>query len=202
MESLDCWQQLALIDVFWKMDGVMSGPQPHAVAISAPQQALLHALLRQSSCPQALALRVQIVLGAAAGQRNHALAATLGCTLPTIRKWRQRWIAAQAPLAVAEDDPRALRQTIATVLADAPRSGSPGVFSAEQLIQIVNLACTPPRDSGRPIDAWTPRELADEAKRRAIVTAISPTTVGRFLKGGRFTAASESVLAECQNESR
>lgn len=179
----------------------MPGPQPQEVTISAPQQALLEALLRQSSCPQALALRAQIVLGAASGQRNQPLAAALGCTVPTIRKWRQRWAVAHPQLAVAEANPRALRQTIASVLADAPRSGTPGIFTAEQIVQIVNLACTPPRDAGRPLDAWTPRELADEAEQRKIVTSISPTTVGRFLKRGRFAAASQPLLAERQDKS-
>jgi hypothetical protein len=37
------------------------------------------------------------------------------------------------------------------VLADAPRSGTPPTFTAEQIVQIVNLACTAPR-AGVP---WT-----------------------------------------------
>ena len=178
----------------------MSGPQPQAVSISAPQQVLLEALLRQSSCPQALALRIRIVLGAAAGHRNQPLADTLGCTLPTVRKWRRRWAEAEGELAAAELEQRLLRQTVAVVLADAPRSGTPDTFTAEQIIQIVNLACSPPRDAARPIDAWTPRELADEAKQRGIVLSISPTTVGRFLGRGRSSAASKSLLAQRKDQ--
>src|SRR5215207_7890284 len=48
----------------------MAGPQPQAITLSAPQQAVLERLLRQHSCPQALALRVRIVLGAATGRRS------------------------------------------------------------------------------------------------------------------------------------
>jgi hypothetical protein len=40
------------------------------------------------------------------------------------------------------------------------------------------------------VSSWTPRELADEAAGRGIVTKISPRTVERFLKGERFTAPS------------
>ena len=80
----------------------MTGPQPQVVTLSLPQQVLLEGLLRQSSCPQALALRVQIVLGAAGGQRNDALALALDCSLPTVRKWRARWAAAEAQLAAVE----------------------------------------------------------------------------------------------------
>ena len=44
------------------------------------------------------------------------------------------------------------------------------------------VACEPPEKSGRPIDHWTGRELADEVKKRQIVNDISPRSVGRFLK--------------------
>jgi putative transposase len=173
----------------------MSGPQPQRVSVSPAQQELLSSLLRQTSCPQAMVLRVRIVLGAAAGQRNETLAHALGCSLPTVRKWRQRWAAAQPALAAAEAHTPDLRALVATVLADAPRSGSPGHFSAEQIVEIINLACTPPPTANRPVNAWTPRELADEAVSRGIVAAISARSVGRFLKRGTAPAASQPLLA-------
>lgn len=174
----------------------MAGPQPHTVVtVSDLQRAALEALQRQASCPQALALRVRIILGAAAGQRTTPLAAALGCSGPTVRSWRARWAAAAAELAAAEAEPATLRQTIGQVLADAPRSGTPPTFTAEQIVQIVNLACTVPRRVGRPIDAWTPRELADEATRQGIVSSISPSAVERFLGRGRSATPSQPVLA-------
>src|SRR3712207_3220645 len=78
---------------------------------------------------------------------------------------------------------------------------SPDTFTAEQIVQIINLACTPPADAGRPVDAWTPRELADEAVKRQIVPTISPTSVGRFLKTGRSATASQPLLAHRQDQS-
>jgi putative transposase len=178
----------------------MADPQPQAITLSNPQQVLLHALLRQTSCPQALALRLRIVLGAAAGQRNDALAHALDCSLPTVRKWRRRWAEAEAQLAAVEPYPRDLRTLVATVLADAPRSGTPGSFTAEQIIQIVNLACTPPPQVDRPIEAWTPRELAQQVIKQGIVATISAGSVGRFLKRGRSPAASQSLLAERESQ--
>jgi putative transposase len=177
----------------------MAGPQPQAVTVSPPQQTLLDALLRQTSCSQALALRVRIVLGAATGQGNDALAQALDCSLPTVRKWR-RWAQADAQLAAVEHHPRDLRALVATVLADAPRSGAPGRFTAEQIVQIVNLACTPPPEVGRPIDAWTPRELAQEVVNQGIVARISARSVGRFLKRGQPPTASLSLLAERESQ--
>jgi transposase len=172
----------------------MAGPQPIPITLSPPQQAVLDRLLRQHSGPQALALRAQIIIGAAAGQRNDPLAQHLGCTPKTVRKWRRRWAAAAA-------DPRELRVTVAAVLADAPRSGTPDTFTAEQIVEIINLACTPPAAAGRPCAAWTPRELADEAGKRGIVARISPQSVARFVKSGRGAAASQPLLAQRQNQS-
>jgi len=172
------------------------------VIVSAAQRAVLDMLHRQTSCPQALALRIRIILGAADGQRNEPLARSLGCSRPTVRKWRERWAAADAHLACAERDPSNLRQTITTVLGDALRPGAPSTFTSEQIVQIVNLACIAPRAVGRPVDAWTPRELADEAEQQGIVTHISPTTVGRFLGRRPFATASQPLLAERQNQGR
>ena len=180
----------------------MSGPAPHAIIVPEPQLAVLERLLRQQSCPQALVRRAKIVLAAAAGQRNEPLARHLGCSPTTVRLWRARWAAAQAVLAAAETDPRQLAAVIATVLADAPRAGAPDTFTAEQIVQILNLACTPPPDVNRPVNAWTVRELADEAVKRQIVPAISPRSVGRFLKSGRSQTASLALLAERQDQNR
>lgn len=178
----------------------MAGPLPLALTVSPPQQAILDGLLRQHSCPQAVAFRTRIVLAAAAGQRNEPLARQLHCSPSTVRKWRARWVAAESRLAAAEADSADLQQAIAEVLADAPRSGAPDTFTAEQIVQIINLACTPPPDAGRPVAAWTPRELADQAVKQGIVPTISPRSVGRFLKAGRTQAPPESLLAHRQGQ--
>ena len=178
------------------------GPAPAPIAVSPAQQAMLTALLRRSSCPQALALRVQIILGAATGRRNEPLARQLGCTPKTARKWRARWAAAEAHLAVADADRPGLERAIAAALADAPRPGAPATFTAEQIVQIINLACLPPAQVQRPVTAWTPRELADEAVKQGIVASISPRSVERFLGRGRPPAAPEPLLAQRQGQSR
>ncbi len=183
--SLYTWVPTHRIGSFIESVKRMAGPQPQAVTLAPPQQLLVEALLRQHSCPQALALRLRIILGAAAGQPNQALAQALACRLPTVRKWRRRWAEAEAQLAAVERHPADLRALLASVLADAPRQGAPGSFTAEQIIQIINLACLAPPDCGRPIDAWTPRELAAEAIKQGIVSTISARSVGRFLKRSR-----------------
>jgi Homeodomain-like domain len=84
------------------------------------------------------------------------------------------------------------------VLDDHPRSGAPGTFSAEQVVQLVAIACEPPPASDRPTSHWTPRDLAEEAVNRGIVSSISPRSVGRFLGSGRPQAAPEPLLAHPQ----
>ncbi|MFL5806152.1 MAG: helix-turn-helix domain-containing protein [Roseiflexaceae bacterium] len=180
----------------------MTGPAPQAITVPPAQLAVLERLLRQQSCPQALVRRTKIVLAAANGQRNEPIAHHLGCSPTTVRLWRTRWAAARDLLTASETDPQHLAAAVATVLADAPRSGAPDTFTAEQIIHILNLACTPPPDSERPVNAWTPRELADEAVKRQIVSAISPRSVGRFLKSDRAATASLALLAERQDQNR
>ena len=68
------------------------------------------------------------------------------------------------------------------MLADAPRPGSPGRTTAEQVALIVALACEEPKLSGRPITRWTLDELRDEALPRKIVPTISRAQIGRDLQ--------------------
>ena len=124
----------------------MAGPQPRAITVSPPQHTVLEALAPPAFLPASPGLARAHCLGAAAGQRNEPLAAQLACSPLTVRKWRARWAAAEARLAAAEAEPAAsARRTVAATLADAPRSGAPDTFSAEQIVQIINLACTRPR---------------------------------------------------------
>jgi hypothetical protein len=145
-------------------------------------------------------LRVRIILRMAQAAGVEPLARELHCAADTVQKWRDRWAQAQAALAAAELDADQLTLIIASVLADAPRSGRPVSFSAEQVVQIVNLACSSPRSVDRPVDAWTPRELADEAERQGIVTSISASSVTRFLGSSRRAAPSLSLLAQRQDQ--
>jgi putative transposase len=176
----------------------MPGPAPQPVAVSARQRAVLERTVRRDTSPQRRVRRARIVLAAAGGANNEEIGRRVGVTEETARLWRGRWAAAGEALlaAEAEGDDRALEAVVVGVLADEPRSGAPARFAAEQLCQLMALACTPPAEAGRPVDRWTPRELADEAARRGIVARISPSTVGRFLGRGRPAAPPQPVLAD------
>ena len=177
----------------------MSGPQPPAVALPPRQREILERLVRRATSAQRLVGRAQIILAAADGLNNEQIGRQLGLKRDTARTWRDRWLAARLRLAVAEAegvDDRGLTRCILLELNDEPRVGAPATFSAEQICQIIALACEPPATSGRPVTHWTPTELADEASKRGIVASISARTVGRFLGPGRPQAAPLGLLAE------
>ena len=105
-----------------------------------------------------------------------------------MRLWRRRWVEWQ--------DMPLEEYSVETRLSDAARSGSPGKFSAEQVAQIIAIACEVPQDSGYPVSHWTAKELAMEAVKRGVVESISERQVGRFLKRGSVTTASKPLLAQ------
>jgi Homeodomain-like domain len=179
----------------------MPGPSAAPLALSARQRALLQRLRQRQTAPRRLVRRVAILLALDADPCVEAAARRLGLTRLTVRHWRDRWLGAADRLRAAEADgvlDPGLLGLIEAALDDAPRPGGPATFTPEQIVGVVAVACEPPSKSGRPIDHWTARELADEAKRRKIVSDISPRTVSRFLKTGRATAAQEPLLAQRQ----
>ncbi len=155
----------------------MRGPQPQVLALADAERRGLETLLRRHGAPQQLVLRARIVLAAAAGRNNAAIARQLGVDVETARRWRGRWLGLHA-VGPAE-------LTVEERLTDAPRSGKPAGITAEQQCRIVALACAAPRESGRPISQWTGREVADEIVARGILAAISPRHAARLLKRGR-----------------
>lgn len=165
----------------------MRGPKPPSLTLTPAQQQALQTLVSRPSTAQQVALRGRIVLLCADGHNNSQIARLLACDIRLARLWRQRWRALQ--------DTPDTEMSLTQRLSDAPRPGAPATISAEAYCQIMALACKPPDECGRPIAAWTARELADEAVLQGLVESISPRQVGRFLKGGRPQTASEPLLA-------
>ena len=66
------------------------------------------------------------------------------------------------------------------LLQDAPRCGRAPTYSPRDYLDIMAVALSDPKESGRSITHWTARELADEVHTRDI-SAISQRQIGRFL---------------------
>jgi transposase len=138
-------------------------PSPYQIALSGGEQAVLAVRARSVRGPYRDRLRAKIVLAAAAGQHNAAIAAELGVCTDTVRKWRRRFAASRLP-----------------GLRDAPRGGRPPVFTAADRAELIALACALPAESGVPLSKWSGPDLARELAARCHITA-SPSTIRRWL---------------------
>jgi transposase len=141
----------------------MSPSSPYQIVLTGDEHAALVALARPTAQAR-MALRARIVLAAADGAANTAIAADQGVHVDTVRKWRARFCRRRLD-----------------GLADAPRPGRPRRFTAVQTAQVKALACELPATRGVPLSRWSAADLADEAVCAGIVEDISASTVARWL---------------------
>jgi transposase len=137
---------------------------PYVIILSAEEHSELTVRANGARTAHRDVVRAHIILAAAEGQSNAAIAAQLRLHVDTVRKWRRRF-----------------HQHRLAGLADRPRSGRPRRFSAVQVAEVKALACELPADSGTPLAKWSCPELAAEASRRGVVASISASTVRRWL---------------------
>jgi transposase len=173
---------------------IRRGPKPVAVLLTDEQRIALQTLIRRHLTPQQVVLRAQIILDAADGQSNLAIARSRQVSLEAVRLWRERWMLSQ-PIPLSE-------LSLEERLRDAPRSGKRPRITAEQICAIVAMACEAPSLSGRPITHWTNREIADEIIKRGIVAYISPRHAARILKKSGPQTALGSRLVELGPDAR
>jgi len=138
---------------------VQRGPQAPLVVLSDDERETLERWARRHTTSQALALRCRIVLACATGATNKQVAAELGVSLPTVGKWRSRFVT------------RRLEG-----LVDEPRPGAPRTITDEQVEAVVVATL-----EETPTDA-THWSRASMAKR----SGLSKSTVGRIWKAFRL----------------
>ncbi len=144
----------------------MPAARARQIVLAACDRHRLKRLERSQTAPWRQVLRAKIVLLAARGMANQKIAARLGVTADTARKWRGR---------LAADGMAGL--------ADRQRPGRPPRFTPLQVAEVKALACQLPAEQGVPLSVWSCPELAREAVTRGIATAVSASTVGRWLAG-------------------
>jgi transposase len=154
------------------------------VTITERQHDLLETIRNAPTASSQLRQRATIVLLAFQKRSNEEIATEVGLSRRQVSTWRRRWADAWDRLIGIEctQSHAAFRRAVEQILRDEPRAGSPGKFTPEQIVQILAVACEPPKQSGRPITHWTAHELADEVVKRDIVPSISVTQVGRYLR--------------------
>jgi putative transposase len=123
--------------------------------LSASERDELVSITRSRSLPQALATRARMVLLAADGHSNTAIAERLGLSKPTVGTWRQRY-----------------RVQRVQGLYDEPRPGGPRSIRDEEVAALIRKTLkTKPKDGTH----WTCRSIAAETK-------LSKSTVQRVWK--------------------
>jgi transposase len=142
----------------------MAVTSPFVVVLTPAEEAVLRAWAGSGRTEHRDRVRARIVLAAAGGATNAAIAADLDLCVDTARKWRRRFCLERL-----------------AGLTDRARSGRPRMFSAVQHASVTALACTLPAETGTPLSRWSSAELAAEAVTRGITASISPSTVRRWL---------------------
>jgi len=128
--------------------------------------------------------RSKIILISSELKQDTQISVELNISRRTIRKWRKRWLRNEAKLTLidAQEKGIAYIRKLIELLSDEQRAGSPPKFTAEQVCQILSVACERPEDSDLPISHWSLNSLADEVIRRGIVEKISISQLAVFLK--------------------
>ena len=163
----------------------MSGPKPAEICLTLRQKDILNQIYKKHKAPFDQRQRARIILLADKNFSNTEIARELSIWRRTVRKWRDRWAKAIPTLTIFEQgdvSKKELAQIMEQKLEDSYRSGTPPKFSAEQLTQIIAIACQSPSDSNLPITHWTARDLANEVIKRKIVDSISPNYVRVLLE--------------------
>jgi transposase len=144
----------------------MPGPRPkYAITLAPEQEARLGHLSTCYMAPFATVQRAQIVLLASRHPEwpNATIAQRLGCSVTTVKRWRQRWQRTDS-------------------LRDTPRAGTRRTFTPLQRAQVVALACSAPPQHGKPWQRWSGEKLAQVAVEQQIVARIAPGTIRTWLR--------------------
>jgi transposase len=116
------------------------GRPTQAVIVSDEDREILERWERRPNSAQALALRARVVLACEIGLTNTEVSQLLNVTMPTVGKWRSRFI-----------------QYGPDGLTDEPRPGAPRTISDDDVEKVVTLTLeTTPEDATH----WSTRSMA------------------------------------------
>jgi transposase len=144
----------------------MPGPLPkYPIKLTPTQVASLQHLSTCYTAPFAEVQRARVLLLAHQHPtwRNAEIARHVRCCVNTVQRWRQRW-------------------HVTDRLHDTARPGRQRTFTPLERAQITALACSAPREYGKPWRRWSGEKLAQVAVEQQIVTRISPGTIRTWLR--------------------
>jgi transposase len=141
------------------------GRSPFQITLRASERRFLKALTRRGTAQHRQVTRARIVLLAAAGWTNQAIARKLGLAVNTVGKWRKRF---------SQEGFDGLR--------DRKRPGRPRAFPAAVIAACKAIACELPATRGIPLGRWSLAELRTEILATGLVDEVSTTTLWRWLE--------------------
>ncbi len=118
------------------------------IRLTSKRRRKLEQIIRAAASPQRLVLRARIVLAAAGGAGNAAIARALGCSIGMVRTWRRRFAVPGIP-----------------GLFDRPRSGRPEMHGPSARLAVLAVATSVPPE-GEP--QWSQAMLADHLRGRGL----------------------------------
>ena len=129
------------------------------IRLTTKRRRKLEQIVRAATSPQRLVLRARIVLAAAGGMANAAIARDLGCSVAMARAWRGRFAVRGIP-----------------GLFDRPRCGRPEVHGPSARLAVIAVATSIPPDGE---SQWSRSLIAGHLQERGL--PISASTAGRVL---------------------
>jgi len=113
---------------------IKDDPSSRQFVLSEKERLILESTVRRTQCPQAIALRANILLAADDGLDLTESGEELGCSRQLAGRWRKRFARSRAGWGAAVDewDLDTLTEKIAQALEDGKRSGAPATFTPEQ----------------------------------------------------------------------
>lgn len=161
------------------------------IKISSAQKEILKKISQKTTSIVRESERAKLILNLETSPSELSTTRKLKISRTKVRHWKKKWKKNEEIFETIEKSEtktaqKELEKKLKEFLSDAPRTGTPPKFSAENYCQILAIALESPEKSGRTISNWTQEELAEEAIKRKIVESISGRQVGRFLKRCRY----------------
>lgn len=151
--------------------------------LSDAMKEILVSFSKSRSLPSGLVKRSMIILFASQGESNQYISKEVKLHYNNVATWRTRFLQALPTLQEIEAvSPEKLEEEIRILLSDKKRPGAPAVFTPEQIVHIIDLACSNPEDFGYEVSHWSLSLLAAEIRKQGIADQISEKSVSRFLK--------------------
>ncbi|HUG18035.1 MAG TPA: hypothetical protein VMM56_03605 [Planctomycetaceae bacterium] len=126
------------------------------IQLTTVMQEILRQLASSRTIGNAIMTRAKMILMAFDKHDDQTIGCELERSAKTVGKWRRRWRDSFPALLEMQfvENAAAFRRAIIECLNDAPRSGSPGKFTAEQIVFLIGIACEPPKNSKASYSRW------------------------------------------------